>query len=173
MSGALSCVPVPEFWWLVIAIAFLIVAGKCQFCSTFASSAWKSGFSTYNFASRKRVQEPCVLFLCAMMYHIAYYYVYYGRMLAQCKASWCGCLMKYSSTCMRMEYRYKYMWNPNRSSDWQYSESSFLLYSFMFSRQTVFQVLISVWWCTGWTSREHRYFGMLPGRVGELVNSAV
>jgi hypothetical protein len=36
MSGALSCVhvPVPEFWWLVIAFAFLIVAGKYQFCST-------------------------------------------------------------------------------------------------------------------------------------------
>ena len=56
MSGALSCVrvPVPEFWWLVIAFAFLIVAGKCEFCSTFASSARKSGFSIFNFASRKK-----------------------------------------------------------------------------------------------------------------------
>ena len=68
ISGVLSCVcvrvPVPEFWWLVIAFAFRIVAGKCQFCSTFASSAWKSGFSTYNFASRKRVQKKYVLFVC-------------------------------------------------------------------------------------------------------------
>jgi hypothetical protein len=76
MSGALSCVhvPVPEFWWLVIAFAFLIVAGKYQFCSTFASSARKSGFSTFDFASRKGVQGTWVIFVCAMMHHRAYYW---------------------------------------------------------------------------------------------------
>jgi hypothetical protein len=61
MSGALSCVhvPVPEFWWLVIAFAFPIVAGKYQFCSTFASSAENQAFQPLTLPVAKGYRNVC------------------------------------------------------------------------------------------------------------------